>query len=566
MYCLHSRFPKIFLLQSLIMTDEIRPELKPVPARVGKTNVFASVVWLIPLIALITGGWLLIQHIRNTGPEITLLMDSADGIEVNNTVIKVLSVEVGRVTRIKLREDQKGVEVSARLNADAKDMMRKDTQFWVVKPRIDQSGVTGLNTLVTGSYIAFTPGKSDENQDTFVVHDIPPIAAIGQSGLRLKLSGSNDKMLGVGSPVLYENFTVGQIESAKFDPESKTVNYTIFIQSPNDKLVNLGSRFWLESGISLETTGNGIRLDSAPLPALLSGAISFDSPKNDSRTTKPVVNEDAFTLYNDRSQIDNLPGARALYYIAFFKQSVRGLMAGSPVEYKGIRIGSVADAPYFARNDSLQLLQNGWIPVRIRIEPEYLEINADYKDKAFWQSQIQTALNKGLSASIASSNLVTGSKMIELNDQAPSGQALKPYADYAGNVVIATHAGGLDELQAQLGKLLDKFNKLPLDKTVGELNGSLAELKATLNSANKLIAQPQTQNIPQELNKTLTELRRTLAGVSPQSPLYGDVQTTLQDLDKTLKDVQPVINTLKEKPNALIFNSNIKDPTPKGSR
>ena len=141
-------------------------------------------MWLIPLIALIAGGWLLVKDIRNRGPVVTLLMDSAEGIEVNNTVIKVLNVDVGRVTRIKLRDDQKGVEVTAQLSADAKDLIRSDTQFWVVKPRIDQSGVTGLGTLLSGSYIAFTPGKSSETQDVFVVQDIPPIAAIGQSGLR----------------------------------------------------------------------------------------------------------------------------------------------------------------------------------------------------------------------------------------------------------------------------------------------------------------------------------------------------------------------------------------------
>ena len=159
------------------------------PARVKKTNVFTSIVWLIPLIALIAGGWLLVKDIRNRGPVVTLLMDSAEGIEVNNTVIKVLNVDVGRVTRIKLRDDQKGVEVTAQLSADAKDLIRSDTQFWVVKPRIDQSGVTGLGTLLSGSYIAFTPGKSQETKDIFVVQDIPPIAAIGQSGLRLNLVG-----------------------------------------------------------------------------------------------------------------------------------------------------------------------------------------------------------------------------------------------------------------------------------------------------------------------------------------------------------------------------------------
>ncbi|QEY23478.1 intermembrane transport protein PqiB [Neisseria animalis] len=546
-------------------------DLAAAPARVKKTNVFASVVWVIPLLALIAGGWLLMKQIRNTGPTVTLLMDSAEGIEVNNTVIKVLDVNVGRVTKIKLREDQKGVQITAQLNADVKDLIRSDTQFWVVKPRIDQSGVTGLGTLLSGSYIAFTPGKSEEAKYEFQVLDIPPIAAIGQSGLRLKLEGENDRILSVGSPILFENFMVGQIESAHFDPAAQKVHYTIFIQSPNDKLINAGSRFWLESGINIKTDGGGISLDSAPLAALLSGAISFDSPKRESN--RAVVNEDKFTLYGSRSEVENLAGERSLYYTAFFKQSVRGLNAGAPVEYKGINIGVVADVPYFAPNDSLYLLEDGWIPVRLRIEPSRIEINAEAQSKDYWRQQFQTALSRGLTATISSNNLITGSKMIELTDRLSSLPKLKPHSVYGGDTVIATQGGGLDDIQAQAAALLDKLNRLPLDKTVGSLNNSLAELKTTLktadktlNSLNTLVARPQTQNIPNELNQTLKELRQVLKGVSPQSPVYRDVQQTLNNLDKTLKDVQPVIDTLKEKPNALIFNSSTKDPIPKGGR
>ncbi len=536
----------------------------PVPARVHKNKTSISIVWLVPLIALIAGSWLLMKSIRNTGPEVTLLMASADGIEVNNTVIKVLSVEVGRVTKIRLREDRKGVEVSAQLNADARDLIRKDTQFWVVKPRIDQSGITGLNTLVSGSYIAFTPGSGEEKADTFIVSDLPPIAAIGQTGLRLKLIGKNSKMIAPGSPVMYEDFIVGQVESAEFNPNKQIVEYNIFVQSPNHELINKGSQFWLESGIKISTGGSGINIDSPPLSALLSGAIAFSSPQ--AQAGEHAVNDEQFTLYNSRNEINDLPGDRSIYYTAFFNGSIGGLVAGSPVEYKGIKVGSVADAPYFERNDSLKLFQNGWIPVRIRIEPDQMEINAERQSREHWQNQFQIALNKGLNATISSNNLITGSKMIDLSDAPNNGKPLKPFSVYAGYTVIPTRAGGLDNLQAQLGDLLAKLNKLPLEKTVGELNGSLAELKATLNSANRLLGAQKTQQIPQELNKTLAELRQTLQGVSPQSPLYGDIQSTLQSIDQTLREAKPVLNTLKEQPNALIFNRSQTDPTPKGSR
>ena len=535
----------------------------PVPARsrVRKSNAAASLVWIVPLLAFLVGGWLLFDHIRNTGPKITLYLDSAEGLEANNTVVRVLSVNVGKITNIRLRGDGKGVELTAQLNADVKDMMKTDTQFWVVKPRIDGSGISGLNTLVSGSYIAFIPGKAEQSKDTFEVSDIPPVAALGQDGLRLKLSGGVGKMLDIGAPVVYESLPVGQVESVHFDPETRRTDYTVFIGHPNDTLINARSRFWLDSGIRLRTDGGGFQLDSAPLGALISGAIAFSTPD---KTAQAAAEGQQFELYANRAAADSLPGERAIYYTAFFKQSVRGLAAGSPVEYKGLRVGSVADVPYFAPGDSLKLFSDGFIPVRLRIEPHLIEKNADHESREYWQNALQTAFARGLTASLAADNLILGSKMIELADNG-SGAPLRPTAEYAGVPVIATRSGGgLDDLQNQLSALLDKLNRLPLDKTVGELNGSLAELKHTLKSANSLLAKPQTQAIPAELNQTLAELRQTLRGVSPASPVYRDVQDTLRRIDRTLGDAQPLLDTLKEKPNSLIFNQNSKDPVPKG--
>lgn len=537
---------------------------KPVPSKVKKSNSFASLVWLVPLIAVITGSWLLFDNIRNTGPEITLFVDSAEGIEVNNTAVRVLNVEVGRVNKIRLREDLKGVELKVRLHADAADMMREDTQFWIVKPRIDQSGISGLNTLVSGAYIAFTPGKAEESRYEFAVADMPPSTAIGQNGLRLKLSGDNSKMLEAGSPVMYEGFSVGTVESAKFDTQSRRVNYTVFISPPNDKLVNPSSRFWLQSGISVQAGSNGVKVDGLPLPALLTGAVAFDTPEPDISET--VRNDAVFEIHNDRQSIDSIPGQRALYYVAFFKQSVRGLNVGAAVDYKGLRVGSVSDVPYFQGSDSLRLFQNGWIPVRLRIEPRLIEKNTEPQSKSFWQNTFQTALSRGLTANLAADNLVLGSQRIELSET-PSEKRLKPFAEYGGHTVIAAGGGsGLEDLQAQVSRLLEKLNKLPLDQTVGEINGSLAELKNTLRQANRLLGQNQTQQIPAELNRTMAELRQTLNGLSPESPVYRDIQTTLNRLDQTLRDAQPLLNTLKEKPNALIFSPNSSDPVPKGSR
>ena len=426
--------------------------------------------------------------------------------------------------------------------------------------------MTGLNTLISGSYISFAPGSSQEEASTFTVSELPPISAMGQHGLRLKLVGHNAKMLSAGSPVMFENLTVGSVETAKFNPQTQNVEYSIFIQSPNDVLVKSNSQFWLDSGVSVRLDGGGVKIDSAPLPAILSGAIAFNTPTAAvGQKVQAAVNNQEFTVFNDRAELENKPNERTLYYVVFFKNSVRGLEAGAPVEYRGMRIGTVAQVPYFQDGDSAKLFENGWVPVRLRLDPDSMERGDEPQTREYWQNTMQAAFGKGLVATLSSNNLVLGSKMVELVDSSSGDALLKPHAQYNGHTVIASKgSGGLDELQDKVSRLLDKFNALPLDKTLGELNGSLNQLKQTLASANRLLGQNSTQKMPAELNATLQELRKTLQGVSPESPMYQDIQQTLAALNRTLQDVQPLVRTLNEKPNALIFNQNGKDPIPRG--
>lgn len=537
------------------------------PAKVRRSNWLLLSVWLIPLLALLTGAWLFMQHLRDTGPEITLYMPDAEGIEVDNTVIKVRNLQVGRVTGVRLMPDGQGVAVSALLSADAEDMMRSDTRFWIVKPQIGENGVSGLGTLLSGPYLAFLPGQSEEPAHEFQVADFPPASAFGEGGLWLHLTGSSDKMVAKGSPVTYRGITVGSVENATFDADSKTVDYHIYIRSPNEKLISAQSRFWLQSGLRVDMGGQGLKIDTPSFSALISGAIAFETPESESVAAQTVAPESRFVLYDSRIQAENSEDKRSLYYVVFFKQSVRGLTVGAPVEYKGIPIGSVSELPYFDRNDSLKLLETGHIPVRLRIDPTRLELNADPQSQAVWHEQIQNALNRGMSATLASGNLVTGSLFVELTDPSSGQELFRPIAQYRGDTVIASKNGsGLADLQQQISNLLDKFNRLPLDETVKGVNASLAELQATLAHTKRLLGQNETQRLPEELNRTLSQLQQTLAGLSPDSPVYQDVQQTLESIDRTLREATPVLNTLKEQPNALIFNSQSTDPTPKGSR
>ena len=526
-------------------------------------NRLISMVWFIPLLALIIGGWMLIQNIRTQGPVVTLHMPSADGIEVNKTVVKVLSVEVGRVTEINLKKDRTGVEVKLQLNAETKNLLKENTHFWVIKPRIDQSGIQGLGTLFSGAYIEFSPGTEGNDTYNFTVLPEPPIALTNQQGLRLHLESSVEKLIPAGNPVLYHNIIVGRIEKSEFLPQDQKNHYQIFIDKPFDSLVNDNVKFWITSGFDIKASPNGFKLRTGPLSTLLGGAISFTA-KPGAVPGKAVASNSRFTLYGDLDQIEHTPSDRALYFVVLFDHSVRGLNPNAPVEYKGIRIGSVAQVPFFEKNESLKLFQGKNIPVLIQIDPENMELNAEKQDKVYWEKELNQAINKGLTARLQSNSLIMGGLYIDLSLQpnAPKSGAI----EYAGHTIIPSISSGLDQIQDQITELLKKLNNLPLESSVKELNATLKEIRNLSASLNQVASSAETQNIPKELNQTLKDIKKTLQGVAPGSPLYGEAQKTLNSLNKTLEHIEPTVRTINEQPNSLIFNRSKNDPVPKGKK
>lgn len=536
-------------------TNKTLPEKNTAVGIKRKTSL-VSLVWLIPLFALLAGAWLLFSAVRNSGPVIILTASGAEGIQAGTTVIKTLNVDVGRIVAIELNDKRDGVIMHAQMNAAAAKNLHADTAFWVVKPRIDQSGVTGLGTLVSGAYIEMLPGTQGEAPQTFAVSDVPPAGSLRQEGLQLQISGKTGRLLTVGSPVIYRNITVGTIERAAFNPLTDTTDYQIFITRPNDVLIGTDTFFWVSNGMNVDFGVRGLRIDTPPVNTLLSGAIAFDNPPA-GRGSAAVAADTQFALYADRASVPDSAGGGAVYLVAFFRDSVRPLLPGAPVEYKGIRIGTVAQVPYFQNGDLAKIFDMRTVPVLLYIDPEFFRQPENAFDTAAWRQSLQNALEKGLSATLASSSLITGAGHIELADNAKNG--FRPRTTYGQYSVIPTFNGGLDKTQEELNALLEKINALPLEKTLKELNASLAGMNRLLNSQS-------TRQIPQELNDTLAALRETLAGISPDAPAYRDLQNTLQQLDKTLRDAQPLVNTLKEQPNALIFNNSRRDPVPQGKR
>jgi paraquat-inducible protein B len=528
-----------------------------------------SAIWIIPLIALGIGAWMLYQYVQNSGPEITLKMSSAEGVIAGKTEIKSLNVKVGVVKAVKLSENYDSIIVTAQMNKDAKRMLKADTLFWIVKPRIGQGGISGLDTLLSGAYIQMQPGQSQQTKSEFNVLDTPPVASPDAKGLRIVLTNDKAGKLAVGDPVSYQGFTVGRVEKTGFNLKQKLASYQLFIQKPYDDLVRQQTRFWLNSGVDFQLNSEGINVQMNSLESLIAGGVSFGVPQGE-ESGEPVKQQFThFQLFDTHKQVQDGVYNKFIPFIMLFNQSVRGLYPGAPVEYRGLRIGTVEEVPFHHLKEQFQF-STAEIPIPILVHIEYTRIFQNRKNISLqeFRSFLTHEFNKGLKGTLKAGNLLTGALYID-TEFAPSRKKYRP-RKISGYDVFPTKQGGLAEVQSQLLSLLRKINQLPLNQTVHTLNHSMNTFNTTLTSAqttmkrlNEVLGQKNTQTLPKAMQDTLSQLQHTLAGFNPDSTVYNHLEDTLKQLEKTLSDLDPVLRQLQEKPNSIVFGKDqIADPMP----
>ena len=245
---------------------------------VPKRRMRLSPVWIIPILAAVVAIGVAVERIINEGPSVTIVFRSAEGIEAGKTFLKYKDVNIGQVTAVRLSEDYDKVVVTAKIAKSAAGLMVEDARFWVVRPRFALTGVSGLSTLLSGNYIGFEAGKSDKSQRTFTGLEIPPIVTGGLPGRQFLLNASDLGSLGTGSPIYFRRLPVGQVVAYDLASDGKAVELKVFINSPYDKYVHPGTRFWNASGVDVSLTANGLDVRTESMAALIAGGLAFDTP------------------------------------------------------------------------------------------------------------------------------------------------------------------------------------------------------------------------------------------------------------------------------------------------
>ncbi|MDN5850496.1 MAG: intermembrane transport protein PqiB [Nitrococcus sp.] len=516
-----------------------------------------SPIWIVPAVAVLIGAWMLYNGFINRGPLITLKIENAEGIEAGKTPIKTRDVEVGHVTAVRLSEDFSHAIIEARLDPGAERMLNSATRFWVVKPRIGSAGISGLGTVLSGAYIQLLPGHAGSAQRDFIVLDEPPVAPPNAQGLRLKLVSGLSNSLSTGDPITYEGLTVGRVETTRFDPKARTVTHQVFIESPYDTLVTDTTRFWTASGIKVDISSGGLEVEFGSLESMLGGGMTFGVPK-DLPPGHAVKSGTVFKLYPDKASAEEGSFDQFIEYVLLVEDTVRGLDPGAPVEYRGIRVGTVVSVPWKQSSSGSEELTGPAVPVLIRIEPRRWENYAGTeRTLAQWQSRIEQLMARGLRASLKTDNLLTGALFVDLDVQ-PHASDYQPRT-HRGRDVFPITSTGVAQIEDKVVNVLDE-----LSRTLEISQPTLVELGKVMQQVNALLGDQATRAIPADLNATLAELRNTLRGYSGDSDAYQRLTSTLERLDALMQELQPVINTLREKPNALIFGKPATpDPQPR---
>ena len=322
-----------------------------------------SAVWIIPIVAAIAGTWVAVTQIMSQGPRITIQLPTAEGLEANKTKVHFNGVDVGSVTGIGLANDNKHVVLQVRMAVNTQRLLVDDTRFWVVSPRISTTSVSGLNTLISGSYIGMEIGHSKRSRHSFVGLENPPIVAADTPGHFYVLKAADLGSITVGAPIYFRHLEAGQIVSYKLDKDGRALTAHAFIRAPYDQYVTPTTRFWHASGVDVSLTAAGLNVDTQSLLSIIAGGVAFETPQ-DEPATAPSPPESQFFLYRTRNDAYKPPPGNPHIFLVTFRQSVGGLAVGAPVEFRGLQVGEVTaiDAVIDARTFEF------YSPVTIRID------------------------------------------------------------------------------------------------------------------------------------------------------------------------------------------------------
>lgn len=514
-------------------------------------------VWVIPIVAALIGLFLAARTWYEQGPVVTLQFRTGAGLEPGKTRIKYKDVDVGQISTVRLAGDGSHVVATAQMAREAAPLLVEDTRFWVVSAKVSGSAVSGLDTLLSGTYVGMDAGKSTETRRDFVGLEDAPVVSLGVPGRSFALHADTLGSIDVGTPVYFRRIQAGQVTAFKLDDAGQHLDIQVFIKSPYDRFVTIDTRFWNASGIDLKLGAEGLQLNTESATAILAGGLAFETPPGGDTEAAPAGQD--FRLFSTRVEALKQPSSNAQIWQLRFTETLRGLSVGAPVDFRGIQIGEVISISPDVDVDAADV----GLQVDIAVFPERMQSRRDATQdmsEADFRAFVDRLIKRGLRAQLRNGNLVTGQLYVAM-DFFPNAGTAK--IDWTGQPPqLPTQRGSLDELQATLSRIAAKLDRLPLDDIAAETRRAIAGLASAVERTEALmqrldgLASNEVRAAVAETQQTMAEARAAVADgrrlLASDAPLQQDLRDSLQELSRAAQSLRHLADTLERNPEALL--------------
>ncbi len=530
------------------MNDRAEPsQTAELPEAVVESGRRFPVIWLIPLVAFAAAVWLAVVTIRAQGPVVSVRFENAEGLEAGSTKVKYKNVDIGVVDSVRLLPDLSGVVMRAAMSRDAAPHLREGTRFWVVKPRLSAGGVSGLGTLVSGAYVEMDPGSGDE-QRAFIGLETPPVVRANVAGSEYVLTADRLGSLTPGSPVGYRGLVAGEVLGYELAADKRSVDIYVFVREPYNRLVRNDTRFWNASGVDVAIGAVGVNVAIDSLQAILTGGIAFDTPLV-AMDRPPAPAGTAFPLFTSQASISEAMYTEKVPYLMHFDGSVRGLAAGAPVEFRGLKVGAVEDVSLVFDPDRVTVR----VPVIAQLEPQRIAVMGEVEPMPPYDV-MDKLIARGLRAQLRPGNLLTGQLVVALDFYPDSPPAeLKRGGRYPE---LPTIPSDLETITRSLTDLFAKIGELPLEPLVADARSAVQAMEKLMTSTDFQRSATSLRQAADAAKAALAQTEATLGAlegmVGPDSALSYDLAAMLADMRDAARSLRVFTDYLDRHPEALL--------------
>jgi len=531
---------------------------------------FLTSIWIVPFIALLIAGWLAFQYFNDRGPEIKIIFPQNEGLIAGQSVVKFKNVPIGKVTNIYLEEEVNGVVVVVRMFSEkATPYMTEKAKFWIVKPEVGITGVSGLDTLLSGTYI----DVYSEKGGTFMEEHFGLVQPYHDSekGTYFHLNSLEGKNVSIGTPIYYKSIKVGKVEHIYFGLDNKSVDVIVFIENRYSPFVHKDSRFWVKNMINVDFTKGNLDVDIAPLNYMISGGILFSSSGSVDKGIVP--NKHVFRLFKSKTEAENKTiGAikkQNKKFILLTDESLANLSIDALVRFDGFDIGRVLDIKLSYDKSTHNMLGQILLEIDTSVFKDKHEVNST------GIANFYGAVEEGLRAKITPLDPITGALFVDLTFNHKDGASKIVQVDSYPRLPMTSNSS--TGIMDSVSQILNKLNNLPLEKLltsvtdvvestkepIANADEILVNLKKTVTNLNTLTSKKSFEVLPDELSRALIEMtktlkstRRVVKGYGNDSLLQKQLADTLKILTKTSSEMSVFLKMLNRKPNSLIFGDN----------